>query len=274
MANSTLTRELHRNSSKRGVYKWEISQRQAEKRRKRTPGNRAIRKAVWFSKHYLVEEQWSPEQISGYLAKKGIKISHETIYAWNREDKRNYGNLYTYQRHRLKHRNRYVGAGKSHIHDRRSIHDRPIEADGKRFGDLEMDTIVGLNNQQAIVTLVDRSTNMLFMKKLKYGKDAKKLVQTVVAMLMSIKEKLKTITTDNGMAFSAYEVISKALGVEVFFTDPYSSWQKGAIENANGLIRQYIPKRASFDEYDDKDIQRIKDKINRRPRKNSISFPP
>lgn len=84
----------HRNSSKRGVYKWEISQKQVEKRCKRTPGNRAIRKVVWFSvKHYLVEEQWSLEQISGYLAKKGIKISHETIYAWNREDKRNYGNL-------------------------------------------------------------------------------------------------------------------------------------------------------------------------------------
>ena len=85
--------------------------------------------------------------------------------------------LVTYLRHRLKHRNRYAGAGKSHIHDRRSIHDRPIEADGKRFGDLEMDTIVEPNNQQAIVTLVDRSTNMLFMKKFKYGKDAKKLAQ-------------------------------------------------------------------------------------------------
>ena len=90
---------------------------------------------------------------------------------------------------------------------------------------------------------------------------------------MPIKEKLKTITTDNGMEFSAHEVISKALGVEVFFTDPYSSWQKGAIENANGLIRQYIPKRASFDEYDEKDIQRIKDKINKRPRKNLLSLP-
>lgn len=86
MANSTLTRELHRNSSKRGVHKWERSQKQAEKRRKRTQGNRAIRKAVWFSvKHYLVEEQWSLEQISGCLAKKGIKISPET-YAWCRED--------------------------------------------------------------------------------------------------------------------------------------------------------------------------------------------
>ena len=59
------------------------------------------------------------------------------------------------------------------------------------------------------------------------------------------------------MEFSAHEVISKALGVEVFFTDPYSSWQKWAIENANGLIRQYIPKRASFDEYDDKDIRTL-----------------
>ena len=75
VANSTITRELHRNSSKRGVYKWEIFQKQAEKRRKRTPGNRAIRKVVWFSvKHYLVEEQWSPEQISGYLAKKASKF--------------------------------------------------------------------------------------------------------------------------------------------------------------------------------------------------------
>lgn len=68
VSNSTITRELQRNSSKRGVYKWEIAQKQAEKRCKRTPGNRAISKAIWSSvKHYLVNEQWSPEQISGYL---------------------------------------------------------------------------------------------------------------------------------------------------------------------------------------------------------------
>lgn len=268
VSNSTITRELQRNSSKRGVYKWERAQKRAEKRSKRTPGNRAISRAIWSSvRHYLVDEQWSPEQISGYLAKDGIKISHETIYAWIREDKRNRGNLYKYLRHRLKHRKRPVCAGKSCITNRKSIHDRPAEADGKRFGDLEMDTIVGPNNQQAIVTLVDRSTNMLFMKKLKYGKDAENLAHTVIDMLKPIKEKLKTITTDNGTEFSAHEIISKALGVEVFFTDPYSSWQKGAIENANGLIRQYIPKKVSFNDYDDKDIKDIKDKINRRPRK-------
>lgn len=240
VSNSTITRELQRNSSKRGVYKWEIAQKQAEKRSKRTPGNRAISKAIWSSvKHYLVDKQWSPEQISGYLAKDGIKISHETIYAWIREDKRNRGTLYKHLRHRLKHRKKYVGAGRSCIINRKSIHERPAEADGKRFGDLEMDTIVGPNNQQAIVTLVDRNTNMLFMKKLKYGKDAKNLALTVIEMLKPIKKKLKTITTDNGKEFSAHEIISEALGVDVFFTDPYSSWQKGAIENANGLIRQY-----------------------------------
>ena len=268
VSNSTITRELQRNSSKRGVYKWEIAQKQAEKRSKRTPGNRAISKAIWSSvKHYLVDEQWSPEQISGYLAKDDIKISHETIYAWIREDKRNRGTLYKHLRHRLKHRKKNVGAGRSCIINRKSIHERPAEADGKRFGDLEMDTIVGPNNQQAIVTLVDRNTNMLFMKKLKYGKDAKNLALTVIEMLKPIKKKLKTITTDNGKEFSAHEIISEALGVDVFFTDPYSSWQKGAIENANGLIRQYIPKKVSFNDYDDKDIKDIEEKINRRPRK-------
>lgn len=268
VSNSTITRELQRNSSKRGVYKWEIAQKQAEKRSKRTPGNRAISKAIWSSvKHYLVDKQWSPEQISGYLAKDGIKISHETIYAWIRADKRNRGTLYKHLRHRLKHRKKYVGAGRSCIINRKSIHERPAEADGKRFGDLEMDTIVGPNNQQAIVTLVDRNTNMLFMKKLKYGKDAKNLALTVIEMLKPIKKKLKTITTDNGKEFSAHEIISEALGVDVFFTDPYSSWQKGAIENANGLIRQYIPKKVSFNDYDDKDIKDIEEKINRRPRK-------
>lgn len=268
VSNSTITRELQRNSSKRGVYKWEIAQKRAEKRSKRTPGNRAISKAIWSSvKHYLVDKQWSPEQISGYLAKDGIKISHETIYAWIREDKRNRGTLYKHLRHRLKHRKKYVGAGRSCIINRKSIHERPAEADGKRFGDLEMDTIVGPNNQQAIVTLVDRNTNMLFMKKLKYGKDAKNLALTVIEMLKPIKKKLKTITTDNGKEFSAHEIISEALGVDVFFTDPYSSWQKGAIENANGLIRQYIPKKVSFNDYDDKDIKDIEEKINRRPRK-------
>jgi len=148
VSTSTITRELQRNSSKRGVYKWNKAQKQAEHRSRRSPGNRAISKAVWSSvQHYLADEQWSPEQISGFLAKDGIKISHETIYTWIREDKRNRGTLYKHLRHRLKHRKSYVGASLSKIPNRRSMHERPLEVDGKRLGDLEMDTIVGPDNQ-------------------------------------------------------------------------------------------------------------------------------
>lgn len=87
VSNSTITRELQRKSNKLGVYKRERAQKQAEKRSRRTPDNRAISKAIWNSvKHYLTDEQWSPEQISVYLAKDGIRISYETIYAWIRED--------------------------------------------------------------------------------------------------------------------------------------------------------------------------------------------
>lgn len=266
---STVTRELKRNSSQRGVYKWDKAHKQAEKRSKRSPGNRAISKVIWDEvRHHLVNDQWSPEQISGYLAKSGSKISHETIYKWIRIDKRDRGTLYKHLRHRLKHRSRPVGAaGRYHIPNRVGIEERPKEVDGKRFGDFEMDTIVGPNNQQAIVTLVERSTNRLFMEKLKHGKNSKELTLTVIKMLTPYKDSIRSITTDNGREFAAHAKISEAIGVRVYFTDPYSSWQKGAIENANGLIRQYIPKGMPFKNVSDSQIRQIQDKINNRPRK-------
>lgn len=146
--------------------KWDKAHRQAGKRSKRVPSNRAISKVVWDEvKRHQVNDQWSPEQISGYLTKGGFKISHETIYKWIRTDKRDRGILYKHLRHRLKHRSRPVGAAdRHHIQDRVGIGERPKEADGKRFGDFEMGTIVGPNNQQAKVTLVEKSTNRMFMK--------------------------------------------------------------------------------------------------------------
>ena len=153
------------------------------------------------------------------------------------------------------------------IPDRASIHQRPPEADGKRFGDFEMDTIVGGNNQGAILTIVERSTNMLFMKKLKFGKDAEELAKAAIQLLSPYKGNIKTVTTDNGCEFYAHKAIAKGLDSTVYFADPYSSWQKGAIENANGLIRQYIPKSSPIKKINDTDIDAIMNKINNRPRK-------
>ena len=118
----------------------------------------------------------------------------------------------------------------------------------------------------AIVTLTERSTNMLFMRKLDKGKNARELARTVVKMLEPYKEYIKTITTDNGTEFACHKIIAKALDTKVYFADPYASWQKGAIENQNGLIRQYIPKGTDFKEYSHQKITKIMHKINMRPR--------
>ena len=265
---STVSREIRRNSGVRRHYNWETAQANAVQTRRRKPGNRSVDKDVMEeSKRLLITEQWSPEQISGVLAKDGKYISHETIYRMIRKDKAEGGTLYKHCRHKLKHRTRPVGGKRISIPNRTSISERPTEADGKRFGDFEMDTIVGRGNHGAIVTLIERSTNMLFMRKLKNGKNAKELARTVIHLLSPFKDHIKSITTDNGTEFACHEMIAKSLGVTIYFADPYASWQKGAIENANGLIRQYVPKKETFEHISQQQITKYSKKINMRPRK-------
>ena len=265
---STVSREIRRNSGVRGRYNWETAQANAVQTKRRKPGNHSINKDVMEeARHLLVTEQWSPEQISGVLAKDGKYISHETIYRMIRKDKAEGGTLYKHCRHKLKRRARPVGSRRISIPNRTSISERPAEVDGKRFGDFEMDTIVGRGNHGAIVTLIERSTNMLFMRKLKKGKNAKELARTVIHLLSPFKEHVKSITTDNGTEFACHEMIGKSLGVTIYFADPYASWQKGAIENANGLIRQYVPKTETFEHVSHQQITKYSKKINIRPRK-------
>ena len=265
---STVSREIRRNSGVRGRYNWETAQANAVQTKRRKPGNHSIDKEVMEeARHLLVTEQWSPEQISGVLAKDGKYISHETIYRMIRKDKAEGGTLYKHCRHKLKRRARPVGGRRISIPNRTSISERPAEVDGKRFGDFEMDTIVGRGNHGAIVTLIERSTSMLFMRKLKKGKNAKELARTVIHLLSPFKEHVKSITTDNGTEFACHEMIGKSLGVTIYFADPYASWQKGAIENANGLIRQYVPKTETFEHVSHQQITKYSKKINIRPRK-------
>ena len=265
---STVSREIRRNSGVRGRYNWETAQANAVQTKRKKPGNHSINKDVMEeAKHLLVTEQWSPEQISGVLAKDGKYISHETIYRMIRKDKAEGGTLYKHCRHKLKRRARPVGGRRISIPNRTSISERPAEVDGKRFGDFEMDTIVGRGNHGAIVTLIERSTSMLFMRKLKKGKNAKELARTVIHLLSPFKEHVKSITTDNGTEFACHEMIGKSLGVTICFADPYASWQKGAIENANGLIRQYVPKTEMFEHVSHQQITKYSKKINIRPRK-------
>ena len=263
-----MSREKRHNSEVRRHYNWETAQANAVQTRRRKPGKRSVDKDVMEeAKRLLITEQWSPEQISGVLAKDGKYINHETIYRMIRKDKAEGGTLYKHCRHKLKHRTRPVGGKRISIPNRTSISERPTEADGKRFGDFEMDTIVGRGNHGAIVTLIERSTNMLFMRKLKNGKNAKELARTVIHLLSPFKDHIKSITTDNGTEFACHEMIAKSLGVTIYFADPYASWQKGAIENANGLIRQYVQKKETFEHISQQQITKYSKKINMRPRK-------
>lgn len=263
ISESTLSRELRRNSSASGNYIWFKAHDKAMARRSRTTTNARLGEPlVWRIKQLILEEEWSPRQISGCLGKEGIRVSHQTIYNIIHADTT--GTLSAHTRHKLKYRKRPKPRAFP-IAERTGIHQRPKEADGKRFGDFEMDLIVDAYNH-AILTIVERSTNMLFMTKLKEGKKAKPLAQEVRRLLLPYKKHIRTITTDNGPEFAAHLQITKDLGATVYFTDPYASWQKGTIENTNKLIRQYIPKSANFNEFTEKKITMIQKKINRRPR--------
>ena len=271
---STLCRELKRNSTAKGNYLWEKAHAKAVERRKRTTSNRKLDNTlVWRIKQMIIEHQWSPEQIRGVLGKDGISVSIQSIYNIIKADES--GELRRNCRHpnfKRRHVAERRPAKATNIANRTSIHERPAEADGKRFGDFEMDLIVDAYGH-AILVLVERMTNFVMMEKLPHGKKASPLACTVVRMLYGYRKYLKTITTDNGSEFAAHLEITTGLrmrgmdDVTVYFADSYCSWQKGAVEHQNKLIRQYIPKKSNFNDFSDNFVRNVGRKLNMRPRK-------
>lgn len=270
---STVTREIQRNCNRYGQYVHPIAQQKCESRRHSTLGNHRKDAILWWRiEQMIMDDDWSPRQISGVLAKEGIHICAQTIYNHVHADKT--GKLAKHMPHELRYKRKEkkqrITKAPS-IPNRTSIHDRPVEADGKRFGDWEMDLIVD-SYKHCILTLVERSTNMLLMEKLPHGRKSVPIAKTVIRLLMPYRQTVKTITTDNGPEFAAHEMITRGLHMKgkedviVYFTDAYSSWQKGCIENTNKLIRKYIPKKANFARYTDEGIRKIKCKLNNRPR--------
>ena len=247
-------------------------------RRKRATSNRKLDCVLeWRIKQMIIDHQWSPEQIRGVLDKEGVSVSIQTVYNIINADES--GELRRHRRHpdfkrRPKGERRPTKA--TNIANRTSIHDRPAEADGKRFGDFEMDLIVDAHGH-AILVLLERMTGFVMMEKLPYGKRAKPLSKAVVRMLFAYRKYLKTITTDNGSEFAAHLDITAGLrmkgldDVTVYFADSYCSWQKEAVENVNKLIRQYIPKKSNFNDFSDNYIKNLAKKLNLRPRKK-LSF--
>ena len=267
---STVSREIKRNTNRQGHYVFQHACELAAARRWRSCSNHktpswVINEALGMLRH----NQWSPQQISGWMLKsKGISISHERIYQEIRRDPT--GELRRHTRHKMKYRHhkyRPKPTKATNIPDRVSIHDRPAEANGTRFGDWELDLIVGKGQHSALITLTERSTNYILMEYVPNKRPAV-VADKIWKMLLPFKgDALKTITTDNGFEFAFHKIFAKKLNTTVFFADSYCSWQKGAIENANKLIRQYFPKGTDFNLVTKQQIMNVQKKLNSRPRR-------
>lgn len=273
---STISRETRRNRGEKGyrpkqAHQFALDNRQqAEKHIKFTPELQQI-----VTEKILLD--WSPDQISGYLKKEGANdISHERIYQFLLSDKKAGGTLHTHLRHGRKKRKKRYGAKdrRGQIKNRVSIDERPKIVDKKqRIGDWEGDTIIGKQQQKAIVTLVDRASKMT-----RIGPVATKHSDIVSVIMIDLLKPMKrishTITLDNGKEFSGHEKISKLLNLDIYFAHPYSSWERGLNENTNGLIRQYIKKGSSFEGITNERIKFIENRLNNRPRKSLGYYTP
>jgi len=268
---SVVSRELSRNRDKRNnEYRFDLAQRKYEERLAEKPKGLKLTTSVKDVIDEKLGHKFSPEQIVGDCERKGVPmVSHERIYQYVWADKRTGGELYKNLRSQGK-SYRKRGAGKDkrgQIKNRTDIAKRPsIVDEKKRIGDLEIDTIIGRDHKGAIVTVNDRVTGMLKMELLG-GKDSKELADRTIGMLQEWKPFLQTITSDNGKEFAEHEKIGKELGVSYFFAKPYHSWERGANENLNGLIRQYIPKKTDFSELTDEYVKWVENELNNRPRK-------
>ncbi len=196
-------------------------------------------------------------------------VSIERIYQYIWKDKKYKGDLYTHLR-RQGRRYRKRGASKDSrgiIKNRVSIEKRPVVVEKReRFGDLEVDLIIGKNHNQAILTINDRASGMLKMKKI-LSKQASVVTEAITELLEDWQPYLYTITADNGKEFAGHQEVAEKLSIDYFFAHPYHSWERGANENLNGLIRQYFTKGSDFANITDQQVKQVETKLNNRPRK-------
>jgi IS30 family transposase len=267
---TTLYREIKRNTGKRG-YRPKQANMKALERQYGSNKKKHLTDDLIVRIVYLLRLDLSPEQVSGYLKRNhDIKISHETIYQYVLTDKANGGDLYKHLRHASKKRKKRYGSNdrRGQIPDRISIDERPEIVDLKeRIGDWEIDTIIGKNRRGALVTAVERKTKFTCIRSVP-KKSADIVANALIDMLSPFKDKVHTLTKDNGKEFSQHHKVAQALKTNVYFAHPYRSWERGLNENTNGLIRQYFPKNYLFDKITTEDVMFVQNRLNLRPRKS------
>lgn len=264
---STISRELRRNVRMLG-YRPAMAQRLAMSRRCLARRPKVLTARARKQIRSYLRKKWSPEQISGWLrVGRKFSVSHETIYKYIKEDKDKGGGLYKHLRRQRRYRNHRFGVTRGVIHGRVSIDERPAIVDQKtRIGDWEIDTVSSSAGTSALVTVVERVSKYCAIGWIP-DRTQRTVSKHISALLKPFKQYVLTITSDNGIEFASHKYIAHKLAADFYFAHPYKSWERGLNENTNGLIRQYLPKGTSFEKLSSKEIFKITQELNHRPRK-------
>lgn len=265
---STIYRELSRNRGGRG-YRPQQAQRTADRRRlacRREPkmNDPELRKYVTRK----LKKKWSPDQIAGRAAKEfprrpEKRLSPQTIYAWLAVE------APQLRVHLRRGRRRSQPETRGRIPHCVSIEGRPKSVDAKRrYGDWEGDTVVSPGRRSGLVTMVERKSQYLRVRKTTRLKSPPTM-RTACRGLRDLPRQLRrTMTLDNGKEFAQHQLLTDRLGLGVYFAKPYASWQRGLNENTNGLLRQFFPKGTDFARISHRRVARVETLLNERPRRS------
>jgi IS30 family transposase len=261
---------LHRNSREDGGYRPFTADEMTRGRRSRSRRNWRFGEEAWALVRSRLELHWSPEQIAGRLrVDKLLSISHETIYRYVWYDKMQGGSLYLCLRGSRKQKwKRYRSYdSRGRMGGKRPISERPPGAQNRsRVGHLEGDTVIGAFDRHCILTLVDRKTGYVMIGKL-FGRTTQATNRRATSLIRGAPRRTLSLTVDNGTEFHGFKALEQATGATIYFAAPHHSWERGTCENTNGLIRQYLPKRASMRSVTQRDCTRLAALLNSRPRK-------
>lgn len=274
---STIGRAIKKGLDGNGSYQAWIGQVAYETNRKRSkqipkldhPANHRLRGAIVS----CLQKGWDPAQTAGRIRKDPewrdlpVFVCAETIYQWIYSSTWAIAEkLYQYLRYGKKKRTKHKGrsAQRSKIPNRVSIHERPAIVDEKsRVGDWEGDSVV-YTHKHAINTVNERVSSLVAFTKL----TRKTALLTAEAIITKLSQYIAyTITFDNGSEFTQHGLITEALGIPVYFADPYSSWQRGANENSNRQLRAYLPKRSDIRDLSQDELDDIAKELNNKPRR-------
>lgn len=297
---SVISREISRNSKikwnyKNGnckkVYSAAVAQGKYEYRKKSAGRKTVIKKdraLKQFIEDKILKEKWSPEEVAGYIKKKDIKFriqpSFQLIYDWIEKKYLKITEIDLVHKVKLEKKEKVEKAKKGPKHAEKSIHLRPKKInENKEFGHWELDCVEGSKeSKKTYMTLLERISKKYIVMEME--EHTNECVKEAIDKLESkygkyFHEIFKSMTTDNGHEFLNYDKIEKSnknekeIRTVVYYTDPYSSWQKGMNENCNGILRRFIPKGTDLKTITSEKLKKILEKINGKPRK-ILNFTP